>query len=221
MTSLHAVGLGILAATVALSTATSGVSRGIPHAPSVADTTVSTTDPAARCVTRRGAWVAIPFKPIDLGAQVAQVKSEERVIWGPRTRAVVNDSAQWVDVWHTATDIANSPERDHANLATDTVRVPAIHFKNDVVVFATTKGVGSGPANLAISSIRRCRKSGVIVVTTLQRGSRAHHDYPSRAFVAVRVPKQVLGGARVVFVDRYADAPGESDFFRVRDPSHR
>lgn len=203
MTSLHAVSLGIVATTVMLSTATSAGSRATPYVVTVADTTVSTTDPAARCVTRRGAWVAIPFKPIDLGPQVEEVKSEKRVIWGPRTRAVVNDSAQWVDVWHTATDIANNPERDHANLATDTVRVPPVDFGRGVLIFAATQGFGSGPTHLEITSVRRCRASGTIVVTALQRIRQFGYDYPSRGFAAVQVPQRFLKDGRVVFFDRF------------------
>jgi len=58
------------------------------------DTAVGSADPNARCVTRRGAWSAIPFTPVNLGPEVARSRVED-VIHGPHTRVVVTDSAQW------------------------------------------------------------------------------------------------------------------------------
>lgn len=176
--------------------------------PSVAmlDTALESADPNARCVMRRGAWSAIAFSPVNLGPEVVRSRVED-VIHGPHTRVVVTDSAQWPAVWRAATDPSFSPDtirlRDGRDSAVArAVLTPAIRFGGDAIVFVTTRTHNTSPTTLGITSIRRCRRTGVVVVRVLETRARPGAPIPSRAFAAVRLRRQAVERAPVVFVDR-------------------
>jgi hypothetical protein len=80
--------------------------------------------------------------------------------------------------------------------------LPPLWFGNEAVIFLATEGYSVGPTSLSISSIRRCRRTGVIVVTSTETHSMLGYDSPTRGFAAARIPRRVVEGARVVFVDR-------------------
>ena len=181
---------------------------GVATSPAtLADTAVAATDPNARCVMRRGAWTPVAFERVDLGPEVAKGAMQEWVSWGPYTRTVVVDSTMWAAVWQAATDPAYSPDRvrlpeGRDSIVVDSAPVPPIRFRKDAIVFAATRGVSTGPVRLAITAIRRCRRTGVVVVHTLETGRAPGFDYPSRGFAAARVSRRLVERASVVFVDR-------------------
>lgn len=132
------------------------------------------------------------------------------MIWGPSTRTVVVDSTKWAAAWRAATDTSYSPERIRLPDGRDSMRtpvtpVPPIAFRRDAIVFVATRGYSGGPTSLAITSIRRCRRTGVVVVQTPDTSRRHGFDYPSRGFATARVPRRVVERAAIVFLDRHRE----------------
>ena len=104
----------------------------------------------------------------------------------PRTRAVVVDSATWPAVWHAAAD---------------TVPLPPVAFGDDGLMLVATRGYSMGTSTLDGKWIRRCRRTGVVVVATLENPPHvAGTAVLSRGMSLVRAPRRALEGARVVFL---------------------
>lgn len=148
---------------------------------------VVASDSNFRCAANHATSVAIPFQVVDLGL------AAERTAWlgyfhgGPRVRAVVIDSTKWPEVWRAAAD---------------TVPMPPVVFGSDALMLLATRGYHFGPSTLIVKWIRRCRRTGTIVVASLQdRVMSGGTDSPSRGMTLVRVPRRELDGARVVFRD--------------------
>jgi hypothetical protein len=107
--------------------------------------------------------------------------------WGPRVRAVVIDSTKWPEVWRAAAD---------------TVPPPPVTFGSDALILVATHGHSKGPSTLAVKWIRRCRRTGDIVVATLENPPQlVGTAYPTRGMSLVRVPRRALDGAIVAFRD--------------------
>jgi len=190
------------AVAVALSLNGSGIgSRPIaPAAAGAGDTSSTVSEADRRCVTRRGGWAPVPFRAVNLDTILTGAGG---VVWGPATRVLVTDSAAWPAVWKRATDPSWSPDtiwlpdgRD--SIYTGRVSVPPLRFGLDRILLLTTKVV-KGPISLRISSIRRCRGSGTVVVTTVEDRSGFFVDMPGRAILAARVPRRSLENATVAF----------------------
>jgi hypothetical protein len=107
---------------------------------------------------------------------------------GPRVRTVVIDSMKWPEVWRAAAD---------------TVPPPPVTFGNDALILVATRAYPAGPSSLSVKWIRRCKRTGVIVVANVETGffSIANVAQPSRGMALVRVPRRALDSARVVFRD--------------------
>jgi hypothetical protein len=120
----------------------------------------------------------------DIADRTAQLES---IHGGPRVRAVIIDSTKWPEAWRAAAD---------------TVGPPPVTFGTDALILVATRGYPMGRIALTVKWIRRCRRTGVIVVATLQTSphliATAH---PSRGMSLVRVPRRALDGATVAFRD--------------------
>ena len=207
MSVMHPTALPLATIALALRLGGGGAVPATAPPQAAVDTIVAATDPNARCVMRRGAWTPIPFQRVDLGPDVTNVAAQGIIIYGPHTRTVVTDSVRWPAVWQAAMDPSYSPDTVRLRDGRDSVvayaaPLPPIEFRRDAIVFTTTKTYRFSPIKLEITSIRRCRRTGVVVVQTLETRPYRGSDYPCRAFLAVRVRRDAVARAPVVFVDR-------------------
>jgi hypothetical protein len=147
-------------------------------------------DPNIRCAASRAASVAIPFERVDLrDAQPVVPRMDSTLIYGPRMFAVIEDSTTWPAVW---------------SVAADSMKPFPVTFGTGVLVLAATTTYGTAPANLRITSIRRCSRTGVTVVSTTE--TRPSSAVPMavmmrrRGIDLVRVPRTARLG--VVLLDQ-------------------
>lgn len=153
----------------------------------------SAVDPSIRCAARRATSVAIPFQEINLNALPLPPDDPEALTRGPRMLSVVTDSTTWPAVWRAAAD---------------PVAAPAIAFGNDVVLLLATGRYRVGPTDLRVTSIRQCRETGVVVITTLETRPRiAAIDMFDRALSVIRVTGRALAGNEVLFDQRLRFVP--------------
>jgi hypothetical protein len=145
-----------------------------------------------QCATTRAASVAIPFEQVDLGP-AGEVQTGDDLLLGPRIQAVVTDSTRWPAIWRAAVD---------------SVPTPRVAFGGGVFVLAATRTHGLGHIRLRVTSIRQCRASGAVIVTTMQTSPRhVGTSTLSRGFDVVRVSGRELATNVVVFEDRFQLEP--------------
>lgn len=162
--------------------------RSVP--PAVAPS--STVDPSIRCAARRATSIPIPYQEINL-YDLPLPPDPEAWKQGPRLLSVVTDSTTWSAVWRAAAD---------------PLMAPTIAFGNDVLVLLATSRYRVGPADIRVTSIRQCRESGVVVITTLETRPRiAAIDMFSRGLSLVRVTGRALAGTEVLFDQRLRFVP--------------
>ena len=155
------------------------------HADSLPSVVASDSD--FRCAANHATSVAIPFQVVDLGRLAERASSLQDIQSGPPTRAVVMDSTKWPEVWRAAAD---------------TVPVPPVSFGTDALMLLATRIYPMGPTFLTVKWVRRCRRTGVIVVASQQNPPHLlGTTVLSRGMALVRVPRRELNGARVVFRD--------------------
>jgi hypothetical protein len=141
-------------------------------------------DPNIRCAANRATSDAVPFERVDMyAAYPITPRSDSSLFSGPRIFAVIEDPTTWPAVWHIA--------------ANDRQPLP-VSFDGGVLVLAATTTYGHGPTDLRITSIRRCRRTGVSVVFTIETRPNSAIPmaamFPSRGIDLVRVPStQRLG----------------------------
>lgn len=145
---------------------------------------------ALQCATKHATSVAVPFESVDLG-NIAERTAQLENYRGPQVRTVVIDSTKWLEVWRATAD---------------TVPPPPVAFGSDALILLATRAYPFGPTSLSVKWIRKCRRSGVIVVASVQTGffQLVHETYPSRGMALVRVPRGELESARIVFQEFHA-----------------
>ena len=184
-TKLLAAALSLFSATDRIS-ATNAPDRSTPPS-------VLAGDPNIRCAVARSTSVAIPFEriyPIFKRVASSEYSAYER---GPRILTVITDSTKWPAVWHAAVD---------------SVTTAPVTFGNAVLVLAATPTYRFGPTEFHITSIRQCRRTGVIVVTTHETRPRgAVTELLSRGLDLVRVPGQLLADNPVLFDQHFRLVP--------------
>ncbi len=154
--------------------------------------------PNIGCAPTRAASVAIPFERVDLGS-AGLPQGGDDLLLGPRLLVVLNDSTQWPAVWRAA--VAPSA------WTRDTIPVPTVAFGKGALVLVATRTYGWGRVRLRVTSIRQCRRSGIVVVTATQTTPRgAGEAVRSRGFDVVRVPNRQLDDP-VIFEDRFQNPP--------------
>ena len=152
-----------------------------------------TEDPNIRCAATRSTSVAIPFERIYPHAERVAPTENYAFVRGPRMLTVISDSTMWPAVWHAAVD---------------SVTTAPVAFGNAVLVLAATPTYRFGPTEFHITSIRRCRRTGVVVVTTDETRPRgAMIPLPSRRLDLVRVPGQLLADNPVLFDQHFRLVP--------------
>ena len=150
-------------------------------------------DPNIRCATTRSTSVAIPFERIYPRAERVAPTENYAFVRGPRMLTVISDSTKWPAVWHAAVD---------------SVTTAPVTFGNAVLVLAATPTYRFGPTEFHITSIRQCRRTGVIVVTTHETRPRgAVTELLSRGLDLVRVPGQLLADNPVLFDQHFRLVP--------------
>lgn len=150
------------------------------------------------CAATRGASVAIPFERVDLGP-AGLPQGGDDLLLGPRMLVVLNDSTRWPAVWRAA--VARSA------WTRDSIPVPTVTFGKGALVLVATRTYGWGRVRLRVTSIRQCRTSGIVVVTTTQTTPRgAGESVRSRGFDVVRVRDRQLDDP-VIFEDRFRNQP--------------
>ena len=180
------------AAAIALFTATDRISSasapdGSPPPPTFAE------DPNIRCAATRSKSVTIPFERIYPHAERTSPSEYGAYVRGPRILTVISDSTMWPSVWHAAVD---------------SVTTAPVAFGNAVLVLAATPTYRFGPTEFHITSIRQCRRTGVVVVTTHETRPRgAVIDLLSRRLELVRVPGRLLAERPVLFDQHYRLVP--------------
>ncbi|MCY7379014.1 MAG: hypothetical protein LH467_06705 [Gemmatimonadaceae bacterium] len=80
---------------------------------------------------------------------------------------VLTDSTQWPAVWRAAVAPLVVPSGWTGD---STIPVPPVSFGGGTLVLVATRTVGIGPMRLRVTSIRQCRRTGIIVVTSTQTG---------------------------------------------------
>ena len=135
-------------------------------------------DPNLRCAANRATSDAIPFERVDMyAAHPITPRADSSLFSGPRIFAVIEDPTTWPAVWHVA--------------ANDRKPLP-VSFDGGVLVLAATTTYGHGPTDLRITSIRRCRRTGVTVVFTIETRPNSAIPmaamFPSRGIDLVHVP---------------------------------
>lgn len=113
------------------------------------------------CAATRAASVAIPFERVDLGP-AGLPQGGDGLLLGPRILTVVTDSTRWAAVWRVAVE--------PSAWTGESIPVPPVAFGRGVLVLVATDTYGIGPVQLRVTSIRQCRRSRVIVVTSTQTG---------------------------------------------------
>lgn len=150
-------------------------------------------DPNIRCATTRSTSVAIPFERIYPRAERVAPTENYAFVRGPRMLTVISDSTMWPAVWHAAVD---------------SVTTAPVAFGNAVLVLAATPTYRFGPTEFHITSIRQCRRTGVVVVTTHETRPRgAVIQLLDRGLALVRVPGQLLADNPVLFDQHFRLVP--------------
>lgn len=152
----------------------------------------ATEDPNIRCAARRATSDSIPFEPVDLGP-AAKEQGGNDLLLGPRMLVVVSDSTRWPAVWRAAVG--------------DSIPVPPVAFGKAVLVLVATRTEGMGRIRLKITSIRECRRTGVVVVSTMQSELSVGIAVMTRGITAVRVPGRELATNVVLFEDQFRYDP--------------
>jgi hypothetical protein len=106
----------------------------------------------------------------------------------PRTRTIVRDSSEWHATWR---------------MVADTVPPPEVHFGDDGLILVATRGQLSGPKAIIVTSVRRCRSTGALVVTSVERQFGIRTEAPARGMSMVRVARHELMHGEVLFRDLY------------------
>lgn len=164
---------------------------GPEHSHAALYTTSTSNDSDVVCVTDPKRSHDVATQPVDLGPAVASNDIQSAVLQGRRTEAVVLDSTDWPRVWRVAVDSAATPR---------------IFFGSDGILFTSTQYHSVGPTHYVIAAVRQCDQTRGIVVAT-REDFNGKGDSPSRGFAAVRVPLNILRGARVVFVSIEGSGP--------------
>jgi hypothetical protein len=148
---------------------------------------LASSDSSLRCVADAARSETVEYQPVDLGEIARKAERQELILRGPKTSLVIRDSSQWAAAWRQAVD---------------TVAPPAVHFGSDALILVGTKTYGQGPSRLAVEAVRRCRTNGAIVIATRETWPHAGgEDYGSRGLAVVRVPRDVVTNAPVIFVE--------------------
>lgn len=154
--------------------------------------------PNIGCAPTRAASVAIPFERVDLGP-AGLPQGGDDLLLGPRMLVVLNDSTRWPAVWRAA--VAPSAWTG------DSIPVPPVSLGKGALVLVATRTFGFGRVRLRVTSIRQCRSSGIVVVTTTQTTPRgAALAVRSRGFDVVRVQGRQLDDD-VIFENRFQTWP--------------
>ena len=173
--------------------ATVGGSTSATDPASAVPPSVLIEDPNIRCAATRSTSVAIPFERIYPRAERVVPTEYYALVRGPRMLTVISDSTMWPAVWHAAVD---------------SVTTAPVAFGNAVLVLAATPTYGFGPTEFRVTSIRQCRRTGVVVVTTHETRPRGAviqlHD---RGLDLVRVPGQLLADNPVLFAQHFRLVP--------------
>jgi hypothetical protein len=144
-------------------------------------------DPNIRCATNRTTSAAIPFERVDLsGVEHITPREDAALISGPRMFAVIEDSTTWPAIWR---------------VVADSMKPFPVTFGAGVLVLAATNTYDNAPADLQITSIRLCRRTGVAVVTTRETrpGGITAVQFRRRGIDLVRVPREHLDGITTLF----------------------
>ena len=182
----------IAVAALSLFAAADGISAVIASDRSTPRPTLAE-DPNIRCAATRSTSVAIPFERIYPRAERVAPSENYALVRGPRILTVISDSTMWPAVWHAAVD---------------SVTTAPVAFGNAELVFIATQTHHSGPTEFRVTSIRRCRRTGVIVVTTSETHPRGVAiQLPDRGLDLVRVPGRVLAGGPILFDQHFRLVP--------------
>lgn len=176
--------------------------RGRDGSLSTLPTAQQSDGPGIGCAATHAASIPIPFDRVDLGQAVARQR-DDGVLLGPRMLVVVTDSTHWPAAWNAAVATLVVPSEWKGD---SLVPVPRVAFGNDVIVLVGTRTYGMGSTYLRVTSIRECRRSGVVVVTTTQTGPGSNGvgtAMRSRGLDVVRARGRRLATSDVVFEHRY------------------
>jgi hypothetical protein len=148
--------------------------------------------------------VPIPFEHVDLGP-AGQQQGGDDLLLGQRMLAVISDSTRWSAVWNAAVEPPDVPEGRTPVL----IPPPAVSFGGGVLVLVATRTWGMGRVRLHVTSIRQCRGSGMIIVTTTQTGPRGTVGIAvrSRGIDVVRVEGRALSSHAVLLEERFKLEP--------------
>lgn len=145
-------------------------------------------DPNIRCAANRATSDAIPFERVNLRGVEPSVPRETSVLlYGPRIFTVVADSTMWSAVWRAAVD---------------SVKPFPVAFGGATLVLAATNTYSTGPLDLEIVSIRACRSTGVVVVSTIETRHRGPVAIMMRSRRLDLVRAQRLDPGTVLFDQR-------------------
>jgi hypothetical protein len=136
-----------------------------------------------KCGSSLEATDVVAHVPVDLGPTV---HGGVGYIPGPSRRAVVRDQSEWALAWKAIAD---------------TVPLPKVIFRDSVLIVVASEEYASGPFRLEIEDVRRCRQGGDIIALLRLHSQQAMQDYGDRSIRAVKVPRSVVEGRSVQFVN--------------------
>lgn len=136
------------------------------------------------CVGTPAGSVPVAFTRIDLGPGT---RRDIPFVQGRDARLVIQTAKEWHTEWRRIAD---------------TLQSPPLGFGDSAVILVASGVYGSGPRELRIEEVRRCRDDSTLMVfVRLHTGAR-QVDYPSRSLRAVGVLRANVGTRAVRFVDR-------------------
>jgi hypothetical protein len=136
------------------------------------------------CVGSRADSDPVAYTTVDLGPGT---RRRVPFVPGPAERVLVQTADDWQSVWRRVAD---------------TLAVPRVGFRDSAVVLVASPVYGSGPGELRIEELRRCRSDSSLVVFVRLYAAARRQAYQSRSLRAVAIARINLGPHGVRFVDR-------------------
>ncbi|MEO6876976.1 MAG: hypothetical protein ABI205_00755 [Gemmatimonadaceae bacterium] len=140
--------------------------------------------PTARvCAGSATASDPVPYSTVDLGRRA---RGGIPYIEGPAIRAVVRSDSEWTRTWRAIADSVPRPQLD---------------FRDSIVVVVASRVFTSGPVELNIEDVYRCRGDSAIVVSVRLHEHENKQDYGDRRLSAVELSRSAVGERFIRFID--------------------